>query len=408
MIIHFWELPERRNYILLKEKFKIKVMKKIRADNYPWKFRSRVERNKISILKIKKIAEEQKIPLEEFEKNMCWIGGNNSKGISNPNFPINLKTKNAVRFIAAIVNDGTLTKESEGSKGRLMYDNYDKSLRDSIMKDYLQTFGGKPNEVAFRCTEKKKYFEFCSVARDIMEIILQAKGPKCETNLSIPRFILEDNSLASAWIEQTIADEGEVKYFPQRFRRAIVWRRSIDVTEVYDWKISKDTSIRKLPKNLQEIIEKQRCELISQEEILLDNLGITYRLYNIGIYLTSKNKIRARWQIGITKRENLLKLRKLIKIPAKEKEDKFTLMTQGFKRFKEPLKIKKAIISLGKKKNEFTSIDLKIKMNYKKLNCANKWINHFQKEGLIKKVQDSYYGGKSPRNPAKYSLILHK
>jgi len=66
---------------------------------------------------------------------------------------------------------------------------------------------------------------------------------------------------------------------------------------------------------------------------MLDSLGIDYRIYHIGVYKTEKNKIRTRTQIGIAKRENLLKLRSLIKIPSKDKDKTFSNM---FKYFKSP------------------------------------------------------------------------
>jgi len=101
-------------------------------------------------------------------------------------------------------------------------------------------------------------------------------------------------------------------------------------------------------------------------------------------------------------------LRSLIKIPSNLKDKKFTSITKEFVRFKEPLKIRSIIIGLGKKQNTFTSLDLKKKMSYKTTNTANKWINLFKKQGLIKKIKESLYGGGNYRSPAKYRLILDK
>ena len=210
------------------------------------------------------------------------------------------------------------------------------------------------------------------------------------------------------WIEQTIADEGEVKYYPNKYRRSIVWRRSLDVSNLFKEKLKKDIPLRKLSERLQELLQNQECYLISAEEKMLNILGIKHRKYNLGVYLTVKNKIRTRWQISITKRENLLKLRSLIKIPSNLKDKKFTSITKEFVRFKEPLKIRSIIIGLGKKQNTFTSLDLKKKMSYKTTNTANKWINLFKKQGLIKKIKESLYGGGNYRSPAKYRLILDK
>jgi hypothetical protein len=356
MIIHFWDLPENRNYIILKDELKKKIITLLKNKKYPWKIKNKIKNSKISIKKIKDIAKKENLVLVEIEKNILRISGNNSKGLSNPKFPINFDSREGARFIAAIVNDGTLTKESKNSRGRLMYDNFDETLRNSVIQDYLTIFGGDKKEIAFRNTEKKKYLEFSSVIRDMVELVIKEKGPKCESNLNIPNFVFKSKKNMCGWIEQTIADEGDVKYYPNKYRRAIAWRRSLDITPLVP-STNKAISIRKLPKEIQEIVQKQKCNLISGEEKMLKILGIKYKLYNLGIYSTVKNKTRTRWQIDIAKRKNLLKLRGLIKIPSKSKDLKFNAITHEFIRYKEPLKIKKGVIELGKKQSSFTSID---------------------------------------------------
>lgn len=408
MKVHFWDVPEYRNYIILKKDFKERLVRTLEDKKYPWKIRNKIKNGKISIIKLKKISEKENISLIKIEKNILWIGGNNSKGLNNPNFPINFDSRNGARFIAGIINDGTLTVERGKVYGRLMYDNFDKSLRESIIKDYLKIFGGKTNEIAFRNTEKKKYLEFSSVVRDIVELVIKQKGPKCESNIELPLFVFNSEGTKIGWIEQTIADEGEVKYFPKKYRRAIVWRRSLDVTKVIPKELAKEIPFGKLSRDIQVILEKEKFNLIEAEKKILDSLKIEFKIYNLGIYTTINKKIRTRWQINIAGRKNLLNLRKLIKIPSKEKDDKFTKMIKGFVRYKEPLKIKDEIVKLGKEQNSFTSTDLKKKMNYKRTNTAIKWIKIFENQKLIKKIKESTYGNGDYRKPAKYKLILNK
>ncbi len=407
-MIHFWSLPENRNYIILKEELKKKIIKELKNKRYPWKLINRIENRKISIKKIKNIAEKEDFPLSLIEKNILWIRGNNSCGLSNPKLPIDFSIREGARFIAAIINDGTLTKEKKNNYGRLMYDNFDETLRNSVMKDYLIIFGGNKNEIAFRNTEKKKYLEFSSIIRDIVELVIKDKGPKCESNLHIPNFVFESKENMCGWIEQTIADEGEVKYEPNKYRRSIIWRRSLDITKIFNKKIAGAIAFRKLPKELQEIVQKQKCNLILGEEKMLKLIGINYSLYNLGVYPTTKDKVRTRWQISITKRENLLKLRKLIKIPSLSKDKKFTAIVKEFVRYKEPLKIKEKILNLGENGKLFTSLDLVRKMGYKQTNTAIKWIKIFEKQSLIRKVRESSYGKGSYRKPAEYKLTQDK
>ncbi len=409
MEIHFWQLPEDRNYVILKEALKEKIVRTLETKRYPWKFRDRFKNRKISLKKLKHISKNENFSLKNIEKNIIWIGGNNSKGLSYPKIPFRMGTRSSARFIAAIINDGTLTRKKYGGYGRLMYDNYDIFLRNSVIKDYLNTFGGKDDEVAYRENKNKKYLEFSSVMRDIVKLIIKSSGSKAESNLDVPNFVFESKKTKIGWIEQTIADEGEVKYYPKKYRRSIVWRRSLDVTgALKNERNLKETSIRKLPLRLQQIVENQKCKLIENEKKMLESLGIDYSIYNLGIYLTCTNKIRTRWQISITKRKNLLHLRKLIKIPSKVKEIKFTKLTKEFVRSKEPLKIKNALLTVGRNGKIFTSVDLKSKMNYKNTACAMKWIHIFEKQGLVEKVRDSIYGGRSYRQPAQYKLILNK
>lgn len=204
------------------------------------------------------------------------------------------------------------------------------------------------------------------------------------------------------WVEQTIADEGEVKYHKKKYRRSIIWRRSVDISDVLSGKI-KETSIRQLPKAIQKIVEKKKCNLIEDELKMLNILGIDYDLYNLGIYSTKKGKVRTKWQITITKRENLLNLRKIIKIPHKEKDKKFSLMLKEFTRYLEPIKIKNTIKRIIKRKGFVASAELKKEMNYKNTGTACIWIRRLEKEGFLRCIKQSIYS-ENHREPARYII----
>ena len=400
MIIHFWELPEKRTYVTINNKLKDNLFRNISSRPLI----RRLKGDKLPISFIKDISKLTGISLGIFEKNISWIGGRNSNGVSTPHLPFNFGTRAGARFVAAITNDGSLCKDGKESYGRLLYDNFDKTLRDSVMHDYLEIFGGKSAEVSFRTYTKKKYFEFASVIRDVVFLILKEKGSKAESNLALPSFILNDPRLMCGWIEQTIADEGEVKYEPSKYRRSIVWRRSLDVSSLFFKAPAKEIPFGELPINLQTALRGKVCKLIESEKQILNFLGISFNLYNLGIYSTVKGKVRTRWQISITKRLNLLKLRKLIKIPSYVKDQKFNRICNEFQRFKEPLRVKKAVEDLGKTHTIITSIDLQKKMNYKLSNTALVWLKKFEKEDVVKKVRDSQYGNGHYRRPAEYIL----
>lgn len=418
-MIHFWNLPQNRIHIRLNEEFKehligellkqIKTVKNVSkvtgySINTIKRMKQRGRKIKIDlVIRISKILNKRKFDLFNIERNILWIGNPQSKEIWNPKLPFDFATRHGARFIAAIFNDGCLTIDGKNNAyGSLMYDNFDKELRESVKKDAVMSIGGNINNITYIEKEKKRYILFPAVFRDIVSQIIE-KGPKSEKNQNIPDFIFDNNELILGWLEQTIADEGEVRYYPKKYRRCITWKRSVDITDVFPRKLKKEVSIRRLPSKIQKVVEKKKCKLIEDEIKMLKMLGISYDLYNLGAYPTSKGKIRTRWQISITKRENLLKLRKMIKIPHIEKDKKFSLMMKGFVRYKESLNIKKALIKAQKRNDFVTSRDLKKKMNYKNMGTASQWMRRLENEGFLKCVKESIYS-ENNREPARYVI----
>lgn len=321
MQVHINQIPTKRNYVILKKKFHKELF------NSFTKFSKSIYRaNKLTGISRPTLANYIKNPtskiridfllrinsllgfsLEKIEENIIWIGNNNSPGIHNPNIPFNFNSRAGARFLAAICNDGCITngfkKADKFSYGRLMYSNNEKDLRKSVAKDAQFIFGSKIDK-EFR-KKIDTFLAFPSIARDVVDTITGFKGKKSENNPPIPSFILQDRRLMLGWIEQTIADEGCVKYYPDTYRREINWRRSFN-------------------KNLREY------QLIRDEVRMLDILGINYYLDNIGTYKTKEGIEKSRFQIRITKKTNLHKLRGLIKIPCIRKERLFEKIISSF------------------------------------------------------------------------------
>lgn len=391
-IIRFWNLPNKI-HIILDSNFKDKLMKefmKIVRTKYNANKLTGIARITISdyinkkdskiridfLLKIINIINKKEFDLNNVEKNIKWIGHFNSQGIVNPKLPFNFNFRQGARFLAAICNDGWI---SDG----VYYSNNEKGLRDSVKKDALSVFGGNKNTIRDWIKAKDQYLSFPSVIKDALILMTEFKGIKSENNPPIPSFILKNKELMYGWIEQTIADEGHVKHYPETYRREIVWRRSFN-KNLDNYKLNRD------------------------EIKMLDKIGIKYTLYNVGFYKTKKGIEKTRLQIIIAKRKNLLKLRKFITVPCKRKEKTFTKMMKGFVRYKEPLRIKDAIIDICKNKKYLTAKDLAKSMNYKNISHSYKWIKHYMKEGLLTCIQKFYY--KKDNNgpiPAKY-VLNHK
>lgn len=395
MKVHINQLPLKRNYIVLNENFYDNLLDRLlrttgsianagRLTGIPKSVLGRYLRREVKRIRIDfllKIMRLLDIPLEQAENNIIWIGNNQSLGIVNPKLPFDFNTRATARFLAAICNDGCITvgyrKGPRFSYGRLMYNNNEKCLRESVIRDAESIFG------ANICKEFHKrneyYLAFLSIVRDVIEVVTDFKGKKSENNPSVPPFILENVELICGWIEQTIADEGHINFIPQKYRREIHWRRSFD-------------------KNLSE------CKLIEDEIRMLEKIGIMPDVKNIGTYKTKEGKEKKRFQMRIAKRENVCKLRKLVKIPDIKKDKTFTEMVNNFMRYKEPLIIRDAIIKICKNIGYVTSLKLGKEMNYKRKYQGYKWLKLYTRQGLLKCIQKSYYGGGVGRIPAKYVL----
>jgi hypothetical protein len=344
-VVHFWELG-RGNCIILKKDFKdrmVNLLLKICKTKYQVAKRTGVSRKtflkllkeeypkimcKVIIQLTKFLVNNgyNEFELENVEKNIIWIGAQSGKGILNPKLPFNFATRVGARFLSAICNDGTITTDSKTHMGygTLIYTNTNKDLRSAVIKDAISVFGGD-NNIA---RTKGIYVFFTSVCRDALEMLTNFKGKKSENNPNIPKFILEKKELMCGWIEQVIADEGDVRYYPEQYERAIVWRRSVDITFILK-KFRSNTISKELIRKASKIA---KCRLIEDERKILKKLSIGCICRPIFIYFTKDGKAKLRWEIRISGNENLKKLRNLIKIPHEEKNKRFTMMLNTYKR----------------------------------------------------------------------------
>jgi len=304
-IVHFWDLP-RRNHIILDTTFKDKLMKifmKITRTKYNANKITNISRPTISdyinknnpkiridlLLKIINIINLKIFDLNDAEINIKWIGHFNSQGIIYPKLPFNFNSRDGTRFLAAICNEGWI---SDG----MYYSNSKNESRKSVKNDALKVFGGNNLTIKEWIREKDQYLAFPSIMRDVVNILTEFKGIKSERNPNIPSFIFKSKELMYGWLEQTIGDEGHVKYHPNTYRREIIWRRACDTR--FD-----------------------NCNLISNELKILELLQIKYDLKKIEKYKISNGKQRFKYQIRISRKENLKRLDHSIRIPNKFKND---------------------------------------------------------------------------------------
>ena len=312
-IVHFWNLPNKI-YVILHSDFKNRLMKDfmiIARTKYNAKKITEIQRETISniinksnptirikyLLKIIKIINKEEFNLHNVEIHIKWIGDFKSKGIINPKLPFNFNSRAGARFVAAICNEGWI---SDG----MYYSNSKEESRQSVKSDAIEIFGESYESIGNFVKEKDQYLAFPSIMRDAINILTDFKGVKAENNPNIPPFILKNKELLYGWLEQTIGDEGHVKFYLDSYRREIIWRRACDT-------------------------KFDKCNLIESELKILQNLGIKYDLKNIGRYTTSKGKNRFRMQIRISRKENLKRLTNSIRIPNNIKDEKLIEMLKS-------------------------------------------------------------------------------
>ncbi len=339
--LHIWDFPVNRYYISIKEDVKndlIKTLLKICKTKYrAWKTTGvtratilRIEKERQPKMKLSTVTKilnfleskgHKKFSLNSVEKSINWIGAPQSNGILNPKLPFNFLTASGARFLAAISGDGSITNGSNSgekySLGALFYINNSNQLRNSVIKDALDVFGGNKNVI--KTNGIYTFFPF--VFRDSIDKITNFKGKKSEINPGMPGIILSDTGLIANWIGQIIADEGNVRNYPDQYEKSITWRRSVDVTDIYVKfkKLNRKSLIKQLGKI-------KKCNLIEDETRALNKIGINCILRPIEIYFTKDNKVKLRWELRISKKDNLIKLRKLITVPYKDKNKQFTDM----------------------------------------------------------------------------------
>lgn len=386
-IVNLTDLPEKI-YIILKPSFKDRIIREFirvvktkynanKLTGIPRVTLSRMMKKNVRIrldflLNITRFTDKNGFSSDDLEKKIVWIGDYKSQGIVNPKLPFNFNSREGARFIAAICNEGWI---SDGA----YYSNTSHELRDSVKRDALFIFGGDDDTVREWIKEKDQYLAFPSVIKDVLVLMTKFKGVKSENNPPVPKFILKEKNLICGWIEQTIADEGHVKYGKKVYRREINWKRSFS-RSLKEYRINE------------------------AEKHMLEKLGIGYNIYNTEIYRTKKGIEKIRIKISITGRENLLKLRKLVCIPMKRKDRLFTKMMGGFVRYKEPLRVEEAVRRIFRRKGHITSTDLKKEMGYKDVGTAIKWLNLYIKQKKIICSKDYSYGGSIGRIPAQYAL----
>lgn len=343
-VIHFWDFKPN-NCVKIEKKFMKKLLSEILSyPEYHYKTAelmnidesvvNDIRRNpekKIEINTIKKIIEFLKkigkdMELKDIEPHIIWIGSHTGRGISDPKLPFVVNCTNFAKILSASFGDGTITNISYSTPkkyklGVLEYTNEDPVLRQKLINSALKVFGGNKKEYVIRYNNHGTSVYFPSIIRDTLLIAGGIRGKKSIHNPSIPSWIMNlDRDMWITWLKQTLDDEGSVR-FRDNYGHEIFVTRVMDITEVFPRNLRPGTKIsfKKLPKKEQQIIPKNPVCLLSDEFKLLKKLGIESRLKPQEIYVTKKGRIKVKWRLYITRKENLKKFAKLINFTSSRK-----------------------------------------------------------------------------------------
>lgn len=339
-VVHAWDLPLNRNCIILKEEFKENLVKfLLRRFKTKYRIQKELKVSRKTILKLEKnshpkiklsimkrlIKGQEKLDnifnWETVKGNIIWIGAPQGKGIKNPKLPFKFSNEYGARFLSAISGDGSITtgggNKKKFSYGVLSYAGEDEQLKNSVKEDAIRIFGLMSLKI------HPNYVLFPSVCRDALEILTSFKGKKSIVNPPIPKFIFSSKNLMVSWIEQIIADESEIRWYPKSYERSVVWRRSLDITDIFK-KFEKEYTSTKKASILHKIGEIRKSNFVEGEKKMLNLLGISNIVKPLDIYFTKDKRAKLRWEIRISGKSNLLKLRSLIKIPSEIKDKKLS------------------------------------------------------------------------------------
>lgn len=147
--------------------------------------------------------------LEVLEKEIYYIksGGSNSERIFYPHFPINLITKEGMRFISHIYHDGSIGK---GNK-QPHYRNYSKEECLEFLKDSQKLFG-KTSRKLSKNQDGTYSIHLPTIIGEIMIAIGYVSGDRTKQNPNTFEFLedIDDKELLSGFLAKAFNDDGYI------------------------------------------------------------------------------------------------------------------------------------------------------------------------------------------------------
>lgn len=153
--------------------------------------------------------------LNNIEKNIIFIksSGSKSQKIYYPKFPINLLTKEGIRFIAHLYHDGGIGETNRQPQ----YTNQSKEEIKQFLEDGKKIFGNFERKIKKgigKGKDKKRYYfiHLPTVIGDIMISIGYVSGDKTKNNSEVFGFMknLKDKDLIYEYLSKSFNDDGNI------------------------------------------------------------------------------------------------------------------------------------------------------------------------------------------------------
>jgi predicted XRE-type DNA-binding protein len=311
-----------------------KIAKLLEIDESSLRELKKNPNKKIEVKTLKKIlkflkASGKNISEKDVESNVIWIGNKCGRGITFPKLPFILNSPEFSTILSAAFGDGTITNISYSAPdkyklGVFEYTNEEEILRKNLIKSCIKIFGGiYGKDYVERRNRNTVSVFFPSVIRDVILMVCNIRGEKSVLNPHVPEIVMnsDNKEVWINWLRQSFDDEGSVRY-RNNYNHEIFLTRVSDITEFFEDSLKPGIRVpfTKLPKEKQEIVLLHLNNLLFDEMRLLKRLGINGRIKPQEIYVTKSGRIKVKWRLYITRKENIRRFYQIIgfKTPKKQ------------------------------------------------------------------------------------------
>jgi DNA-binding Xre family transcriptional regulator len=311
-----------------------KIAKLLEIDESSLRELKKNPNKKIEIKTLKKIlrflrANRRDIIEKDVESKVIWIGNKCGRGITFPKLPFILNSPDFSTILSAVFGDGTITNISYSAPdkyklGVFEYTNEVEILRKNLIDSCIKVFGGiYGKDYTERRNRNTVSVFFPSVIRDVILMVCNIRGEKSVLNPHVPEIIMnsDNKEVWINWLRQSFDDEGSVRY-RNNSNHEIFLTRVSDITEFLEDSLKPGIRVMfsKLSKEKQEVVLSHPNNLLVDEMKLLERLGINGRIKPQEIYVTKSGRIKVKWRLYITRKENIRKFYQIIgfKTPKKQ------------------------------------------------------------------------------------------